>query len=158
AEYARAHALVDLAGAMLAGAARWQLLLPGGDEATLRLGGVEDLDAVLELHARCSDTSRYRRYLAAGAGPRPVQLRRRRAPQRGYSLGVEVDGAAEPQLVAVANVVLDGTEAELGLLVEDAWQGRGLGTALLRRAARLAIADGVEALHAHTHADNAPMI
>ncbi len=60
--------------------------------------------------------------------------------------------------MALANVVWDGPEAEVGLLVQDEWQRLGLGTALLRRVAKLLAAQGVEALHAHTHADNAPMI
>ena len=158
AEYARAHALVDLAGAMLAGSARWDLLLPGGDEVTVRLGGPEDLDAIVELTARCSPSTRYRRFLAGGDGPSPAQLRRLLDAGHGRVLVAERDDDAGPQLVAVANLVWDGPEGELALLVEDGWQRRGIGTALLRRAVKIATGDGIVALHAHTHADNSPMI
>jgi RimJ/RimL family protein N-acetyltransferase len=157
AEYARAHALVDLAATVAAGRRlSWELVLPSGAELTLRAAVAADLDEVLALHERCSPATRYRRYLSAGGGPRPAQLARLLEPAGGFALVVE--DRASGALVALANLVADGAEAEVGLLVQDDWQRLGLGTALLRRVVALATQIGVEAVHAHTHADNAPMI
>jgi GNAT superfamily N-acetyltransferase len=156
-EYARAHALVDLATTTVRQAAsRWQLLLPDGDELTVRLAGPDDVPALQDLHAECSPDSRYRRYLAGTGGPNPAQLGRLLASTHGTTLIAERE--SELRVVAMANLVWDGPEAEIGLLVADAWQRRGLGSALLHRMVRLAISAGLEALHAHTHADNTPMI
>jgi GNAT superfamily N-acetyltransferase len=154
AEYARANALVELAGVISAQIVnRWQLLLPGGEEVTVRQAGEDDLDEVLAMHERCSPESRRRRYLAAD-GP-AVQARLARLLSTRYAL---VAVAESGRIVGLGNLLWDGPEAEVGLLVEDAWQQRGIGTALLRRAARLATAAGVEVLHAHIRGDNSPMI
>ncbi len=159
AEYARAHALVDLAATVTARAElHWELLLSSGAELTVRVGGEADLEDVVALHGRCSPTSRYRRYLAAGDGPGRAALTRMLANPTGLTLLAVERDRAEPRVVAMANVLWDGPEAEVGLLVQDDWQRLGLGTALLRRAAKIVAAQGIEALHAHTHADNAPMI
>jgi GNAT superfamily N-acetyltransferase len=154
AEYARAHALVDLAATVAAGRRpSWELVLPSGAELTLRVAGPADLDEVLALHERCSPATRYRRYLSACT---PARLARLLEPAGGFALVVE--DRASGAVVALANLVADGAEAEIGLLVQDDWQRQGLGTALLRRAVALATETGIEVVHAHTHADNAPMI
>lgn len=157
AEYARAHALADLAASVSTRTApHWELLLPSGAELTLRLAGAADLDAVQAMHARCSAGSRYRRYLTGGDGPGRAALGRLLEPAGGLSLVAEVAGSG--QVVALATLICDGPEAEIALLVQDEWQRCGLGTVLLRRAVTLALAQGIEAVHAHTHADNSAMI
>jgi GNAT superfamily N-acetyltransferase len=151
AEYARAHALVELAATLARQAqTSGQLLLADGTELTVRPADRADLDAVRAMHERCSQTSRYRRYLSGTAVPSNAALRRL---LRDASVVVHGD-----EIVAMATLSADGSEAELGLLVVDAWQRRGIGTALLRRALRLARLSGREAVHVHTHADNSPMI
>ncbi|HKT02243.1 MAG TPA: GNAT family N-acetyltransferase [Rugosimonospora sp.] len=147
AEYARANALVELAGVIAARVTnRWQLLLPGGEEVTVRLAGDDDLDEVTAMYERCSADSR-RRY------PWPDRLDELLGT--GYTL---VAGAGSGRVVALGGLAWSGPEAEVGLLVEDAWQRRGLGTALLRRAVRLATAAGAEALRARTRGENSAMI
>jgi GNAT superfamily N-acetyltransferase len=79
------------------------------------------------------------------------------APASGCALVVEAPGAFADRVVAVANLVGEGVQAELALLVEDAWQRRGIGTALLRRAASIAADTGFEALVIHTQAQNGAM-
>jgi RimJ/RimL family protein N-acetyltransferase len=156
AEYARAHALTDLATEVTRQAATYcQLLLTDGSEVTLRLAAEEDVDDLRALHDRCSPESRRRRYLSGTVGPTEAQLSRLVRAPHGYTL-VALDETGT--LIAMANLLWDGSEAELGVLVEDGWQCRGVGTALVRRLVKLASASGIEAVHAHTHADNAPMI
>lgn len=66
-----------------------------------------------------------------------------------------------PVLVADARYVRDETDdsaAEFAVAVADAWQGRGLGRAMLVRLARHARQQGVRRLTATVLADNAPML
>jgi GNAT superfamily N-acetyltransferase len=155
AEYARAAALVELAATVTRQAlSTVQILLPEGAELTVRPADAQDLGAVRLLHERCSVRSRYRRYLSGISVPSDVALGRLLAPANGYALVAEhTEG-----VVALANLSWDGAEAELGLLVVDGWQRRGLGTALARRALKLARLSGREVVHVHTHADNIPLI
>jgi GNAT superfamily N-acetyltransferase len=154
AEYARAHALVDLATMISVQLAdRWQLLLPAGDEVTLRQASDDDLDELVAMYERCSTLTREL------CGPRslsePVREQFAVLLAGGPALVAVADTG---RIVALGSLVWVGPAVEVGLLVEDAWQRRGLGTALLRRAVRLAAAAGVSALHARVPADNAAMI
>src|SRR5207244_2672427 len=134
-EYARAHALVDLAATVgRQQLIRCQVLLPDGAELTVRPADAQDTGAVRQLHERCSARGRYRRYLAGSGVPSDAALRRLLTPANGYTLVAET----QDQIVALTNVLWDGPEAELGILVADAWQRRGLGTALARRTLALA--------------------
>ncbi len=158
AEFARAHALVDLAGAVVRQAAlRWQLLLPDGEELTVRPAGPDDAEGILGLHAECSPASLRRRYPTGDGEPDATTVAQLLSTPNGSTLIAERE--SELRVLAMANLTsYTGTDAEIGLLVADAYQRRGVGTALLRRAVRLAVGAGVEALHAHVHADNAAML
>jgi GNAT superfamily N-acetyltransferase len=161
AEYARAQALVDLAGSVVGQAtARTVVLLADGNELALRLAGPEDLAAVTEMHQRCSPRTRHRRYLTGTPGPAPAQLAALLDPARSTTLVAEVLGTGETagRIVAMATLVGEGTQAEVTLLVEDGWQGRGLGTALLRRIGTLAARLGHAALVAHTNSEDHPFL
>jgi GNAT superfamily N-acetyltransferase len=155
AEYARAQALVDLAAtAGRQAAVRASLVLADGTEIGVRPAGPEDLDAVRAMHERCSATGRHRRYLGA-EGPSAERLGRLLTPARGLALAASV-GA--DQIVAVANLTGEGVLAEAAVLVEDGWQGRGIGTALLRRLVMVAADSGYAALELHTLAENTAML
>jgi GNAT superfamily N-acetyltransferase len=142
AEFARAHALVDLATALVRQAAgRWQLLLPDGDELTVRPAGPDDADAVLALYAACPAAAPHRGQ-PPGA-PRSTTLIAEREP--------------DLRVVALAQLTTDGTEAEIALLVADPYRRRGLGSALLHRAVRLATSAGIGSLRAHAHPGDAAL-
>ncbi|MFE9194376.1 GNAT family N-acetyltransferase [Micromonospora sp. NPDC007208] len=160
AEYARAQALVELAATVARRAAEQvTLVLPDGAEVAVRPASAHDLSGVLELHEACSPHSRQRRYLG-GALPQPARLRRLLEPSRGLTLiatTAGADGTAE-SVVAMANLLGEGDEAEVALLVRDDWQRRGLGSALLRRLAQHADRSGYAALVLHVQASNDPML
>ncbi|NBE85019.1 GNAT family N-acetyltransferase [Micromonospora rubida] len=184
AEYARAQALAELAAtAARRTADQVTLVLPDGAELVVRPSGADDLAGVLELHERCSARTRQRRYLSGAALPAPARLRRLLEPTQGLTLvatatatgsgatatgsgatttgsgGAVIGsgGAAEP-VVAMANLLAEGDEAEVALLVRDDWQRRGLGTALLRRLVGHAERAGLVALQLHVQAENVPML
>ncbi|MEU8254170.1 GNAT family N-acetyltransferase [Micromonospora inaquosa] len=161
AEYARAQALVELAATVARRAAEQvTLVLPHGAEVAVRPASAHDLSGVVELHEACSPRSRQRRYLGGAALPQPARLRRLLEPSRGLTLIATTtgsEGAAE-SVVAMANLLGEGDEAEVALLVRDDWQRRGLGSALLRRLAQHADRSGYAALVLHVEATNDPML
>ncbi|MFF5175833.1 GNAT family N-acetyltransferase [Micromonospora sp. NPDC000089] len=160
AEYARAQALVELAGAAARREAdRVTLVLPDGAEATVRPATGADLPGVVALHEACSARSRQRRYLGGAGIPTPHRLRRLLEPAHGLTLlaAAGSGGAAEP-VVAMANLLAEGDEAEAALLVRDDWQRRGLGGALLRRLVGHAQRAGYAAVVLHTQAENVALL
>jgi len=89
----------------------------------------DDHAALVRMLARCSDHSRYRRFLAGSRFWPRRYLTDALSGRAGHiALVAEVDGA----VVALASAVVDDGTAELGLLVEDAYQRRGIGGRLLR--------------------------
>ncbi|MGW3805423.1 GNAT family N-acetyltransferase [Micromonospora sp. NPDC005113] len=160
AEYARAQALVELAATVTRRAAEQvTLVLPDGAELAVRPACAHDLPSVLDLHEGCSPRSRQRRYLSGAALPQQARLRRLLEPSRGLTLlatATHDDGAES--VVAMANLLGEGDEAEVALLVRDDWQRRGLGSVLLRRLARHADQAGYAALVLHVQAENTPML
>ncbi|MFC4145246.1 GNAT family N-acetyltransferase [Micromonospora mangrovi] len=161
AEYARAQALVELAATVARRAAdQVTLLLPDGAELLLRPATADDLPGVVQLHAGCSARSRQRRYLSGVTCPPASRLRRLLEPARGLTLVATATGSGgeAESVVAMANLLGEGDEAEVALLVRDDWQRRGLGTALLRRLVGHAERVGYAALTLHVQAENAPML
>jgi GNAT superfamily N-acetyltransferase len=161
AEYARAQALVEVAGAVLRRNAELvTLLLPDGVELLLRPATADDADGVRQLHARSSAGTRQSRYLAGTRGSSDTQLRRLLEPAGGLTMiAVHHDPVSgDEHVVAMANLLAEGDLGEVALLVEDAWQRRGIGTALLRRLVAYAARTGFGALVAHARADNTAIL
>jgi GNAT superfamily N-acetyltransferase len=144
-ETARAHALVELAHVLDAGAeaVRW------------RRAGRADLDALVEMHLRCSAETRFRRYNSGMTRPSETQLARLVNPRHGLALLGEAPGG---RVVALGNLMWCAEGAELGLLVEDEWQSQGLGAAVTRRLLTGAIDAECEQVHAVVRPDNLPML
>jgi GNAT superfamily N-acetyltransferase len=140
-ELARARALLGLLGAVRANVSGPAVVTcSDGATVVLRQGQPGDADAVFALHERCSANTLFQRY-HTGLRTMPRRwLHRLLVPPRGVSLlavcGREVVGLG--QLIPVAA----GERAEVSLLVEDSWQRKGLGTALLARLAVIAGARG----------------
>lgn len=156
AEYARAQALMAVAAAA-APHPPATLLLPDGQELVLRRAQGSDVEAVRELHRRCSPATLRRYYLAEP--PRPPsrgRLLRRLLPASGWALLAEVTDSR--QVVGIATLVGEGLLGELSVLVGDAWQRRGIGTALLRRIVAGATEAGYAAVYGHTVTGNTPVV
>ncbi|TDC72951.1 GNAT family N-acetyltransferase [Micromonospora sp. KC606] len=160
AEYARAQALVELAATVVRrDADRVTLVLPDSAEVVVRPAGPDDLAGVVELHEASSARTRQRRYLSGATMPSPGRLRRLLDPARGTTLLATIgSGGAAESIVAMANLLGEGDEAEVALLVRDDWQRRGLGTALLRRLLGHAERAGYAVVLLHVQTENAAML
>lgn len=139
------------------------LTLRDGTTAQVRVAGPEDrdaLDALLDFFRRLSPGSRWRRFFSP-APPSPEQIAslcRSPYPQSGVSLVVTRTQGGEPRVIATGCYQAKGQRtAEVALAVDDAFQGKGLGTLLLERLALLAVRHGFTHFWAVTHADNQAM-
>ena len=119
-------------------------------EPTLHFGSVADVDALIAMHRRCSVDTVFRRYHSPLARLSPRLARALLTPVGGFSI---VIGMGD-DVVAAAVVGAVGGEAEAGIMVEDRWQRRGLGTRLLRALAEEAAARGIETFTCLVQRDN----
>jgi GNAT superfamily N-acetyltransferase len=149
AEYARARALVELAAEVRRTAGmRWIVTLANGDEIEIRTATDADIDAIDALYGRCSAASLRDRFMGGR-----TSARRPRSPEATL-IGVTAAGL----VIGVGTLDFDGPDAEIAVLVDDAVQRRGVGTALIRRLVGLAATAGAVVAHAHVYRDNAAMI
>ncbi len=118
---------------------------------TTRYGVADDHARVADLHSRCSDHTLFRRFHAPLPRTSDTLARRLLQPENGWSLVAEVDA----DLVAMACAgPLSNLDLEVGILVQDSWQGSGLGSLLLGEIAAEAAARGYRALRCLTQPDN----
>ncbi|MGI5400473.1 GNAT family N-acetyltransferase [Streptomyces sp. CA-135486] len=155
-EFARARALVELDARLGPRIPRSQdvLTLPEGNEITVRRVDQGDVEAAKAMHERCSDRTLSMRYHGpvADAGR---YLNHLLSPRYGRTLAVQT---ASGRLVALGHLLWDGDETEVALLVEDAWQRRGIGAELLGRLVALAVEAGCESVYAVTQSSNTAMV
>ncbi|WP_433338135.1 GNAT family N-acetyltransferase [Spirillospora sp. CA-294931] len=156
-EAARADALVR---AVLTTAApralRRVITLRDGTGIVVRPLVPDDAEAVRAMHGRCSLDSRRMRYFSPKPHPSRAAIARFCEPAHGLALVAEVpDGS----LLALAHLihVVDPSVAELAFLVEDAWQGRGVGRALAGLLVELGRERGLVELRATALSENARM-
>ena len=135
------------------------VLLSDGSTVHLRPIRKEDAPAIVDFHGRMSERTRYLRYFS----PYP------RIPDRDLERFVNVDHAdreafvivAEKRIMAVGRYERlghDSDEAEVAFVVEDAHQGRGIGSVLLEHLAEAARANGIERFVAEVLPQNAGML
>lgn len=143
------------------------VLLRDGRPARLRRAEEADVQALVELLKRSSPASLQFRFFSASKRHEDLaqllidtsQGTKHPGRFKGLSLVVSVGEPGHERLVAVASAVpVSSGEAEVAFFVEDAFQGKGLGTLLLERMSFAAEADGVEKLLAVVRADNERMI
>ena len=163
-EKTRASALLRLATAISSmrgdsNASGWVAPVKGGGTVWIRLARSEDADAISAMHDRSSEESRYRRYLQAGNARSDLHLRWLSGGHRGATLVVMSETG---DIVGLGNVFPDGPQdahtAEIAMLIEDDYQGLGIGTRLLRHMLDLADHLGFEEIVGTVLAGNTPML
>jgi GNAT superfamily N-acetyltransferase len=117
----------------------------------------DDAERVRRLFQRLSPESIYRRFFTLFPAPPAGVLRRLTTVDHGDHEALAV--LDDDEIVAIASwdrPVHDGDEAEIAILVEDAWQHKGLGRALVRMLTGEAARRGITVLNATVLADNHP--
>ncbi|KOV94823.1 GCN5 family acetyltransferase [Streptomyces sp. NRRL B-1140] len=155
-EFARARALVELdarLGPRLPHG-RDVFTLAEGSDITVRRADTRDLEAARAMHDRCSPRTLKLRYHG------PVRdadryLNHLLSPRYGRTLAVQT---ASGRIVGLGHLLWDGDETEVALLVEDAWQRRGVGAELLTRLVAMAVEARCSSVYAVTQASNTGMV
>ena len=129
--------------------------IKNGEQLWFRLARPEDADRLAAMHDRTSADSLYRRYHGA-AELGGVALRHLTGGHRGATIvAMNRDGL----LVGVGHVFpLDDETAEMAMLVEDAYQNKGVGAELLAEQLRIADELGFTMVRADVLGQNAPML
>ncbi|MFI9801136.1 GNAT family N-acetyltransferase [Streptomyces sp. NPDC052302] len=155
-EFARARALVELDARLgpRVPAGHDVLTLPEGGAITVRRADNGDLQAAREMHERCSARTLSMRYHGP-VGDADRYLNHLLSPRYGRTLAVRT---ASGRIVGLGHLLWDGDETEVALLVEDAWQQRGIGGELLARLVAMAVEAGCESVYAVTQASNTGMV
>jgi acetyltransferase len=140
--------------------------LRDGTTLTLRPIRAEDEPLMVKFHAGLSERSVYLRYFT----PLPLSERAAHARlarlcfadyDRELALVAEHRGAGSvTEIAGIARFIKEHgvNEAEFGIIVADAWQGRGLGTALMETLVATARAEGLARLRGVILAENHEML
>ncbi|TXT57035.1 MAG: hypothetical protein BAJATHORv1_20634 [Candidatus Thorarchaeota archaeon] len=137
----------------------------GPVEVFFRLIRPDDTDRIKELFYDLSEESIFFRFLT------PLKSLRRQTLQQFYDVDQDADisivAVIRPdeeeeteRIIGAARYLLNRStnEAEFALIVQDEYQGRGVGTFLLNHLMRIAKSKGVDAFVAYVHPRNQPMI
>jgi L-amino acid N-acyltransferase YncA len=137
-----------------------EVSLSDGRAVTLRPIRPEDAAGLQAFHARLSPHSIYLRWLAAH--PVLTDAEAAQLADVDYTTRMAFVATTGEQIVGVARYGRVSTEhpqeVEAAVVVEDAYQGRGLGTALLVRLLEYSLAQGVTTWVAEINAENARMM
>jgi acetyltransferase len=140
--------------------------LRDGTTLTLRPIRAEDEPLMVAFHAGLSERSVYLRYFT----PLPLSQRAAHARlarlcfadyDRELALVAEHRGAGGvTEIAGIARFIKEHgvNEAEFGIIVADAWQGRGLGTAMMEKLVATARAEGLARLRGVILAENHEML
>src|SRR6476661_8810917 len=130
-------------------------LLLDGRIVQVRSVSEGDKEALGALYTRASSRSRYLRFFSAGISiDREVQ--RLVMPGDHHVVLVAEHGGVA---VGVASYeILNGSQAEIALLVDDAWQGDGIGSLLIEHLAAAARRAGIQELVGDVLATNVTML
>jgi RimJ/RimL family protein N-acetyltransferase len=141
-----------------------QIVLADGGRFTVRAITPASKPVIAAAMTRLSPQSIRRRFFAPRRELSELELQRLTAMDgwNQYALGVctrGADGALEGVGVArFARTESDSNSAEIAITVVDAFQGRGIGRALVARLVDAATARGIRTLHAIVMPDNLPII
>jgi acyl-CoA synthetase (NDP forming)/RimJ/RimL family protein N-acetyltransferase len=139
--------------------AHWEadVVLSDGATAHLRPIRPDDAQRLVEFYGRVSDESKYFRFFAPYPTLSDADVRR--FTNVDYVDRVALILLSGEDLIAVARYErIDAVQAEVAFLVEDAHQGRGVGSVMLEHLAQVARESGVRRFVAETLPQNHKMI
>lgn len=136
------------------------ILLKDGRTATLRPARPEDRALFVDFLQRLSPQARTFRFFSEVNPETAADLLLRKPPDEDKVTLVVLTGDPE-RIIATGEYVQEGpgsTSAEVAFLVDDWYQGRGLGSLLLERLALIGVQRGIRRFHAFTLAENKQML
>jgi GNAT superfamily N-acetyltransferase len=138
-----------------------RLILRDGSTATVRTTRPDDKEALTAFFGSLSDESKIQRFFSQSVpSAKLIELFCDSSNPR-VTLSLIVTRLAEPPahiIAAGTYMARNETTAEIALTVDDAFQGKGIGTLLLERLALLAAANGFRQFWAVTMLDNRAML
>ncbi|HEU4741098.1 MAG TPA: GNAT family N-acetyltransferase [Meiothermus sp.] len=136
------------------------ILLKDGRTALLRPATPADRPLLVELLARLSPQARSFRFFSEVNPETGADLLLKQTPGE-EKVTLLVLAGEPPRVIATGEYVQEGPgadSAEVAFLVDDWFQGKGLGTLLLERLALIAARRGIRRFHAFTLAENRQML
>ncbi|MDP9093480.1 MAG: GNAT family N-acetyltransferase [Actinomycetota bacterium] len=121
----------------------------GTENVLIRGTSPRDFGAVAAMHARCSARGLLDRYRAGGRPPSAVGIERLLRRTLAF-VACTARGEVIALAVAAADPAHSSSSADVGLLVEDDWQRRGVGRELITHLAGAAFVCGYTELIAYT--------
>lgn len=145
-----------------------QVILRDGSTALLRPTRPEDKELLVDFLSQVSQQTRVRRFFGEVSPEQgAAHMLAANDPERRMALVVLTGGGGEPRIIAHGEYVRgakgDGGDeasadsAEVAFLVDDRYQGKGLGTLLLERLALIAVRQGIRRFYGPTEASNLQM-
>lgn len=138
-----------------------RLILRDGSTATVRTTLPDDKEALTAFFASLSDESKIQRFFGRTVPSAKMIESFCNSSNPRASLSLIVTRLAEPPariIAAGTYMARNETTAEIALTVDDAFQGKGIGTLLLERLALLAAANGFRRFWAVTQLENKAML
>jgi RimJ/RimL family protein N-acetyltransferase len=137
------------------------LTLPSGVEISFRVVRQDDAPALQRLHARCNERTIYLRFLGPMKNLSDVQARYFASTDSQDHFGlVALDPEDPNEIIAVVRYARKPGDqrAEYAALVEDSWQGQGVGAALTHRLINEARGNKVRSFYALVKGGNNRML
>jgi len=136
-----------------------RITLPDGAEVTLRPIRLEDEAELTALYARLSPETAYQRFFTVMRRLPPAWAHILASVDYDRRMAIVALGPGDA-LIGVARYAYDekAGEAEIAIVVQDQWQGRGLGKILLADLIAYAVDRGIQRFRAYVLADNARML
>jgi acyl-CoA hydrolase/GNAT superfamily N-acetyltransferase len=135
--------------------------LRSGEAVLVRPVRLSDEPALQAMFYRLSDESTYRRFMAHKKTHPHTEMQSLCDLDYASNMAVVVcAGPEQEDIIAMARYDVEPTTglADVGLVVLDEWQGKGVGALMLRRMGEIARARGLAGFSADLFADNKPML
>ncbi|MBL8518697.1 MAG: GNAT family N-acetyltransferase [Betaproteobacteria bacterium] len=134
--------------------------LADGAEVIIRPLRAEDAARGIAAFNELSEHARYQRFMRAVNELSPDMLRElmKIDYRRTMAFVAEATAGESPPLVGIARYAGRGKSCEFAIVLADAWQGRGLGSRLMRPLMRYARRAGFKTMTGSTFSTNTPMI
>jgi GNAT superfamily N-acetyltransferase len=137
-----------------------QETLKDGSKVTIRAIHPDDTDRLVKAFLALEPQTIRLRFFYAKRSLTDADLRRLQKMdyQRDVGLAATVQNAGEEIIIGFGEYVARGESAEVAFVVEEDWQGRGIGSRLLQHLVRIALEHGVIQFEAEVLKENEPML